>query len=252
MLTELYQLGYETVAINQTLDESVFNDGKRKKGQNTTNRFVVPEPVDIKNLVEEFKGKLTILNRITFIFSDPLRTHSLAQSSALKKYHLYAALPKSQDAFQFACSQLNADIIVINTPRSGLSINRKMYFRAIQRGLHFEIQYTHLINPDTRKVALYYSHLFHSVGKSKNVIITSGAHNKMQLRNPYDIINLAALLGLSETKAKASLHWQCRFLLLKAEGRRFGKAIFSIVPLKKRSLDNTEETTSPVTKKKKL
>lgn len=48
------------------------------------------------------------------------------------------------------------------------------------------------------------------------------------IRNPYDLINLAYLLGLNEIQAKASILYQCKKLLLRAERRRRGKAVFII------------------------
>lgn len=72
-------VGYKTVALNQTLNESAFdNDKKKKKGiENKTLPNIVPDPIDVRQLNEEFKGKLCILNRLTFICSDPAKTHTL-------------------------------------------------------------------------------------------------------------------------------------------------------------------------------
>jgi len=109
-----------------------------------------------------------------------------------------------------------------------LKFARKLYFQAVERGIHFEIQYADVISQSTRKYALHHSHVFHIFGKSRNVIVSSGAIDETLLRNPYDVINLASLFGLCEVKAKASVLAQCRHLLLKAEGRRYGKGVFSI------------------------
>lgn len=70
--------GYNTIAINQNVDETVFdNDKKKKKKPNDNCSSPVPEPIDVSDLKKIFKGKLNILNRITFSFSDPVKTHSL-------------------------------------------------------------------------------------------------------------------------------------------------------------------------------
>ncbi|KAJ8681043.1 hypothetical protein QAD02_016830 [Eretmocerus hayati] len=230
VLQQLCDAGYNTVAINQTVDESVFNNDKKKKKKdhNEIAVSVVPEPFDLTDLKNEFKDKLNIINRITFSFSDPVKTHSLNQLPVLKKYHLYAVVPKSQAAFQHTCSQLNADIITINSSCSGLRLNRKLYLQATERGCHFEIQYTDIIHTSTRKLAIHNSHLFYTFGKSKNVIISSGADTARLIRNPYDVINLARLLGLNESKAKSSLYQQAHHVILKGEGRCYGKGFFKI------------------------
>ncbi|KAK0096675.1 hypothetical protein PV326_004754 [Microctonus aethiopoides] len=214
LLTRLYDMGYKTVAINQVLDESVFEteQKKKKKSQNEPPKIII-EPYPVDDLKKKFATKLNILSRLTFIYTDPAKTYSMAQSNTLNKFDIYSVMPRGQVAFQFACAQLNADIITVNGSSTGLKFSRKLYSQAVERGLHFEIQYADLISPATRKTAIHYSHLFHIFGKSKNVIISSGA---------------STILGLSEDKAKRSIHGQCHHLILKSEGRRYGKAVFSI------------------------
>lgn len=73
-------MGYETVAINRNVDENIFETDKKKKKKGIANEPIVcplPEPMEMEDIIEEFKGKLNILSRITFSYSDPVRTHSL-------------------------------------------------------------------------------------------------------------------------------------------------------------------------------
>lgn len=131
----IFPVGYETVAINQNIDENIFESEKKKKKKGSASEPVVcnlPAPLEIEDLIDEFKGKLKILTRITFSFSDPVRTHSLvifflgygnivfymrtelkfewiinksinslfqSQSSLLQKYNIFAVLPKNKNAF---------------------------------------------------------------------------------------------------------------------------------------------------------
>lgn len=74
-------------------------------------------------------------------------------------------------------------------------MNRKMYNQLVDRGYHFELLYSPAIVDSTkRKNLIHAAHLFHSFGKSKNIIFSSGAENALQIRNPYDIINLYPFL----------------------------------------------------------
>ncbi|RLU15007.1 hypothetical protein DMN91_012894 [Ooceraea biroi] len=242
-LLRLYQMGYRTVALNQTLHESAFdNDKKKKKGtENKTLANIVPDPIDVRQLNEEFKGKLCILNRITFICSDPAKTHTLAHCATMKKYHLYAIVPTKQNMLEFACSQLNADLITIRSPASGIKMSRKLYRQAVGRGMWFEIQYADLLNQKTRVTTIYYSHLFYMYYKSRNVIISSGATNANLIRSPYDIISLGTLLGLSEEKSKAAILNQCQYLLLKAERRVCGRGVFTVQVTEESMEEDTSE-----------
>lgn len=73
-------MGYRTVALNQTIDESIFDNDKKKKKKGEENKTVsnvIPEPIDVHKFNQNFEGKLCILNRLTFICSDPTKTHIL-------------------------------------------------------------------------------------------------------------------------------------------------------------------------------
>ncbi|XP_014210903.1 ribonuclease P protein subunit p30 [Copidosoma floridanum] len=233
ILLRLQKAGYNTVVINQNVDEAVFeNEKKKKKKTVEIDTFCpVPEPIDVSELKNLFKGKLNILSRITFSFSDPVKTHSMNQLTVLKKYNIYAVIPKTQAAFQFACSQLGADIILINSTSSGLKWSRKLYFQAVEKGIHFEIQYAPVIKNSTRKLAIHVSHLCYTFGKSKNIIISSGANDPSVIRNPYDVINLARMLGLDESKAKMAILQQAHHVLAKG-----GSLLLKVDVLEKLSL----------------
>lgn len=72
-----------------------------------------------------------------------------------------------------------------------LQINRKSYKIAIQRGLFFEIKYSEVIsNSRCRKDIIKIAHNYFVKGKSKNVIISSGAKSAFELRSPNDVAHL--------------------------------------------------------------
>lgn len=161
-------MGYRNVGINQNLDESALEMGKkkRKKGENEPPKAVLI-PRDLTDIKEEFKDKINILRRLTFSFTDKTKIHHLEHLNVMKKFDLYSVLPKDEDALQLACSTVSADIITMDTSCKALKFKRKQYFQAVERGMHFEIKYADSISPSTRKNAIYYSHLFHIYGKSK-------------------------------------------------------------------------------------
>lgn len=87
----------------------------------------------------------------------------------------------------------------------------------MRRGIYFELQYSEaIINSTSRKKLITTGHKYHAIGKSKNIIITSGALNRFHIRGPYDIANLGLIFGLSEEQSKYSILGQCRSLLLRA------------------------------------
>jgi len=72
-------VGYRTVALNQTVNESAMDSDKKKKEETKLVTSVVPDPIDVSKLNEKWKGKLNILNRLTFICSNSIKAHTLVQ-----------------------------------------------------------------------------------------------------------------------------------------------------------------------------
>ncbi|XP_046991344.1 ribonuclease P protein subunit p30 isoform X1 [Schistocerca americana] len=228
----LVTYGYKTVALNYEIEDlgSDTKKKKKKKGEIREVTDIVPEPLEISALVKEFGDKLTLVHRLTFPFSDQQQFHMLNQSKNLKKYKILAAVPKTQSAFQSACSNLDIDIISLDCEsRTSIRINRKMYNLAVERGTFFEIMYAPAILDSTaRRNTIYVAHMYHTFGKSKNVIISSGARESKYIRGPYDIVNLGLIFGLSEEQTKKAVSSTCRALLTHADGRRCGKIIACI------------------------
>lgn len=91
---------------------------------------------------------------------------------------------------------MEADILTFNAENKLLyKLSRKLYNQLISKRYHFEILYAGAILDSTkRKNTIYMSHLYHTYGKSKNVIISSGANSEDLIRSPYDVINLYPFL----------------------------------------------------------
>lgn len=89
-------VGYRTIALNQIVNESVFNTDKKKRkrtGENKELPSMVPDPINVSELNDEFKGKLCILNRITFVCSDSVKTHTLVY------FHRYKTIITNIDMY---------------------------------------------------------------------------------------------------------------------------------------------------------
>lgn len=65
----------------------------------------------------------------------------------------------------------------------------------VEKGMYFEIMYAPAINDSTlRKNVIHMSHVYHALGKSKNIILTSWASSPRCFRGPYDLVNLYPFL----------------------------------------------------------
>ncbi|KAJ8733471.1 hypothetical protein PYW08_001769 [Mythimna loreyi] len=219
----LEKLGFNTVAINTHVEEpSDEPKKKKKKGETRDKKDYVPSPIDIP---KDLSTKLNILQRVTIEFSDSSVAHKVNQSENIKKYDIIAVLPKTLQAFQYACGTMDVDIITFE-PESKIpfKISRKLYSQAVERGVFFELMYSPAIRDSTcRKNIISTAHNYHAVGKSRNIIITSGAENYMQVRDVHDVINLGFIFGLNNNESLEVVRNNARRVILKAEGRKSGK-----------------------------
>ncbi|XP_018684012.2 protein GAMETOPHYTE DEFECTIVE 1 [Musa acuminata AAA Group] len=144
---------------------------------------------------------------------------ALNGNALLRTYDLVALRPLNQDAFDKACESSEVDIIAMDFSQK-LPFRLKLPFikLAIQRGLYFEITYSHLIaDVHVRRQILSDAKLLADWTRGKNLIFSSAASTVNDVRGPYDVANLAVfLLGLSLERAKAAISGNCRSLVANA------------------------------------
>ncbi|XP_013200280.2 ribonuclease P protein subunit p30 [Amyelois transitella] len=224
-LKSLADLGYNTIAINTYVEEATDEPKKKKKkGDVKEKKDAIPGPLEIAG---EISGNtnLNILQRITVEFSDSSIAHKMNQSENLKKYDIIAVVPKTLQAFQYACGTMDVDVITFDPQtRIPFKISRKLYRQAVERGLFFELMYSPAIRDSTaRKNIISTAHTYHAIGKSKNIVLSSSAESLLQVRDVHDVINLGFLFGLNSNESLNSVRNNSRRLILKSESRRYGK-----------------------------
>lgn len=221
----IQKLGFNSVAINTFVGEiSEEPKKKKKKGDPQEKKDFIPPLLEIPKEILD-NTKLNILQRVTVEFSDSSISHKLNQSENLKKYDIVAVVPKTFQAFQYACGTMDIDLISFDPEsRIPFKINRKLYRQAVDRGVFFELMYAPAIKDSTaRKNIISNAHIYHAIGKSKNIVLTSGAESYIHIRDVHDVISLGFLLGFDNTKSLEAIRNNGRKLILKGEGRRYGK-----------------------------
>lgn len=207
-------------------------------------------------LREKTKGKLNLYNRLTLIYSDVSISHLIGRSPNFKKYHVIAALPTTDAALQHACQTFQGDIITYNSDTVKVRLHRKFYYLAIRRNMFFEIKYSPcIIDSSERRATITRAQLYHMVGKSKGIIISSEAKDSFQIRSPYDIASLGLIFGLSEEQAKCAISTMGRKVLICAESRRLGRTPvlmkYEDVDTSTSEEDNSDAMSSQDSKKRK-
>lgn len=191
------QVGYDVIAVNYVIP--VLQSQTQKKKRKSTDQQQLLSPSQVK-LSDEIIADLNLkqgkhsqkqLARISTVITDTSNLHRLS-SEQVQSFELIAVQPTSEKTFHQACSNLDIDIITIDvTQRLPFHIKRASIHKALERGIHFEIQYCPAIrDSSTRKNTISNALSLMSCCKGKNVILTSGCLKPIELRGPYDVANL--------------------------------------------------------------
>ncbi|XP_033757454.1 ribonuclease P protein subunit p30-like [Pecten maximus] len=235
-LCQAERLGFDVVAISCFVEElQSTSKGKKKQKDNQPN-IPLPEKVilsedDLKDINWTRKAPRQ-LSRISTVINDASQTHKLAQVD-IQRFDLVAVQPTSEKTFHLACMTLDIDIIIIDvTQKLPYFIKRPSVNTAIERGVHFEIQYSPaVIDTSARVDMIHNTQSLVSVCKGKNVIFSSGCEQASSIRGPYDVANLAMLFGMTQAQGKAAVCRNCRAVLFHAESRRACKSTMSAEPV---------------------
>jgi ribonuclease P/MRP protein subunit RPP1 len=125
----------------------------------------------------------------------------------LEKYDLIAVCPSDESLLHQACEKLQVDIISLDlSSKLNLRFRTKTIGAAVAAGVMFEICYSaslrglcnflasKVVDQNARRNLISNAMSLVKVTKGQNIIISSGAHAAMEMRGPYDVINLYAQL----------------------------------------------------------
>ena len=230
-ITSLVNLGYETIAVNKD-----FSPKFKHKGE-SAGKEKISAPPDLTNLpgLEELKKvspRLKLLSRITVAIEDQQQVRFVPEST-VQSYDIVAVQPKTEKIFFQVCQTVEADVISFDMiARMPFFIKHPQVNLAIKRGMHFEILYAPAIRDEgIRRNVITNALELIRVCKGKNVVLSSGAQRTIELRGPYDIVNLGLLFGLKPEQGKAAVSRSIRSVIYHAEARN--KTVKGLVGLEK-------------------
>ncbi|TPX37680.1 hypothetical protein SmJEL517_g00719 [Synchytrium microbalum] len=163
------------------------------------------------------------LTRLTVVAEESAMNVQLtANNQNLLTYDIVAVIPTSEKMLQQACQSYDVDIICLE-----MSTRISHYLRpstlniAIQRGIYFEISYAAAIRDTTaRRNLLGNAANLVRATRGKNILVSSSAAAAMELRGPYDVMNLCNLFGLDHAAGKRAISAHCRAVIFHAATRR--------------------------------
>ena len=175
---------------------------------------------------------LRILRRCTLVIADPSENHRLAALAA--HYDLIAIRPTTERALQHACH--NADVALVSldlTTRLPFHFKRSLVHLATARGVRFELCYAPGVlaaDAAARRNLIGNATQLIRAAKGKGLVMSSEARSPAGLRAPIDLVNLAAVWGLSSDKGREAVEREARLVVLTADMKRTSwKGVIDVV-----------------------
>ncbi|CAJ0749730.1 9544_t:CDS:2, partial [Entrophospora sp. SA101] len=257
----LTKFGYQVIAHNHTIIGKVNpnktnpikkfdiyeNSGRDVKLEQLTRLTVVLEDSSqnygLTNPIKKFDiyensgrdVKLEQLTRLTVVLEDSSQNYGLTSSNnTILSYDIFAVQPINEKSFQNTCSNFDVDIISLEMgSRLPFYLKHGMVGLAIDCGIFFEICYSPTIRDSiSRQHLISNAQNLVRVTCGKNIIISSEAQRAIELRGPYDIINLGTIMGMNQALSKDCITTNCRAVVMHAATRRNAhKAVISFKPV---------------------
>ncbi|KVH88469.1 polymerase/histidinol phosphatase-like protein [Cynara cardunculus var. scolymus] len=189
------ELGYTGVAYNRTIT-GVMSEADRCSISLFPLSSVLKVSPSISSSVNLHRRLLNVptstpfrqYTRLSVVVDIPAQGSALNSGNpVLKTYDIVAVRPLKQESFDQACKNYEVDIISIDFLENRFRLKQPL----IKAAIEFLVDWT----------------------RGKNLIFSSAAPSVAELRGPYDVANLACLLGFSMERAKAAVSRTCRSLL---------------------------------------
>ena len=145
-------------------------------------------------------------------------------TSLSSHYDLLAVRTSVERVLQQACQTLEIHLISLDlTMRYSFHFKPSLFRSAVARGVRFEICYAPGIlssDPMARRNLITNATQLIRATKGKGIIISSEASSAIGLRGPMDLVNLAAVWGLSSDRGREAVELEARSVVVMADMRR--------------------------------
>jgi ribonuclease P/MRP protein subunit RPP1 len=203
----------------------------KKGANNKLSEFPLPTRLEFSEAelaphlrVKGFKPN--ILTRLTIVITNNDFLIHFNKSEVVQQYDLLAVVPRTtqtvlsllKSSFRWDILSLSPELIV-----GGVRWSRKLYLECVDKNVHFELVYGPcILNTEDRRRIISLAHMYHAVGRSKNIFFASGAMSPVELRSPDDVANLAFVFGMNENQGKEAVRAKCLAIFRAAIGRKMG------------------------------
>ncbi|KRZ77469.1 Ribonuclease P protein subunit p30, partial [Trichinella papuae] len=222
------ELGYSTVAVNceqlySYAKSSNAACSKRKRQQSSVPEPFVVDPTEIDLLSLESRGeRLRVFSRLTLVVSSVERLQELLSNKLISNYDIIAVCPLNEITFDVAASDPRVHLLTTDVTVDNFSVfEGNRLHEAVRNGKYIEISYLPAIMDTSirKEVFICGRKIFRTIGE-KGIILTSRATRPMEMRAPYDVINISHLFGMKTNEARSTITVNPQQLLLAVENNK--------------------------------
>lgn len=162
------------------------------------------------------------MTRLNLTLSDPAQNQRLSNLTQI--YDLVALRPTNEKALLNACTNLECDVISLDlSVRLPYHFKFKMLSAAVSRGVRLEISYGPGVTGsgvDARRNLIGNAMALIRATRGRGIIVSSEARRALNLRAPWDVINLTCVWGLSQERGKEAICEEARKVTALAKLKR--------------------------------
>lgn len=173
-------------------------------------------------------------SRLTVVYDSKDSSFFTSQGARkiLSRFDLVAFIPTNEKEFHACCEEGLCDIIQLPVPLT-FNLKKNDVSTALARDITFEICYSPALKDlNYRRSLIKDAQFLISRTGGKNLILSSEGQSPIDLRGPYDVINLGFLFSLETASAKRAITVNPENCIIHGQTRKSIGAVLEISPMK--------------------
>jgi RNase P/RNase MRP subunit p30 len=242
ILISCFDLRYDRVVLCQTdnLRASTSNSTSSKKKKRKLNEteetpsassWICPKPfvARIPDLIiqrcRQTNRKFRLYSRLNVIVHDNQSLHYLKRAEVQQHFDLISLQPATRDILLYLLSSttIQHELLVLDpSDPELLPFPSKLMRAAADRGITFELIYNNALrDPFERNLLAFGRALALNIFKrGQSIVFSSNATNSLQIRSPYDMMEIGQLFGFNEEISKKMINENPMNVLARSFSRR--------------------------------
>jgi RNase P/RNase MRP subunit p30 len=243
ILISCFDLRYDRVVLCQTdnLRASTSNSTSSKKKKRklneteetpTASSWICPKPfvARIPDLIiqrcRQTNRKFRLYSRLNVIVHDNQSLHYLKRAEVQQHFDLISLQPATRDILLYLLSSttIQHELLVLDpSDPELLPFPSKLMRAAADRGITFELIYNNALrDPFERRNLLAFGRALalNIFKRGQSIVFSSNATNSLQIRSPYDMMEIGQLFGFNEEISKKMINENPMNVLARSFSRR--------------------------------